>query len=312
MRILFILILVSLGITQDRPGSKDHPMLGRYEGSKITSYVEKGYEEFQILTAIPDKEDKSKKTSRNSTAVSGKYWRITYEGPANRSALEVVRNLEKGLSSRGFDSLLFCKTTECGGSGLWMAITGGGGKIVSNWDTSVYSVQKLTRPVEGDVWISMLAVEMKRGDELIPQLLVDIIEAAPMETEKVVFVDATKMEQDISQSGKVSIYGILFDSDKADIKPESKTTLDEVSKLLQAQPSLNLVVAGHTDSQGAFDYNISLSQRRAESVVAALVSDYGISRDRLIPFGAGMASPVASNETEAGRGKNRRVELVKK
>jgi outer membrane protein OmpA-like peptidoglycan-associated protein len=287
-------------------------MLGRYEGSKITSYVEKGYEEFQMLTAIPDNEDKSKKTSRNSTAVSGKYWRITYEGPPNRSALEVVRNLEKGLSSKGFESLLFCKTTECGGSGLWMAITGGGGKIVSNWDTSVYSVQKLSRPVEGDVWISMLAVEMKRGSELIPQLLVDIVEANPMETEKVVFVDATKMEQDISDSGKVSIYGILFDLDKADIKPDSKATLDEVSKLLKSQPGLNLVVSGHTDNQGTFDYNLSLSQRRAESVVSALVNEYGISRERLIPFGVGMASPVASNETEAGRARNRRVELVKR
>lgn len=73
-----------------------------------------------------------------------------------------------------------------------------------------------------------------------------------------------------------------------------------------------MVVAGHTDAKGAFDYNVDLSRRRAGAVVADLTARYGIAADRLVPFGAGMAAPIASNDDETGRAKNRRVELVKR
>ena len=87
--------------------------------------------------------------------------------------------------------------------------------------------------------------------------------------------------------------------------------LAEIGKLLKAQPDLKVYIVGHTDNVGAFDYNMSLSQRRAKSVVDQLIQSYGISADRLKPAGAGMIAPVASNDDEAGRGKNRRVEIVK-
>jgi OmpA-OmpF porin, OOP family len=125
-----------------------------------------------------------------------------------------------------------------------------------------------------------------------------------------VVADANSLAKSIKDSGKVAIYGIHFDTGKAEIKQESEPSLMEIAKLLQANPKLKLYVVGHTDNMGAFDYNIKLSQERAASVVKALVGKYGISASRLQPFGAGPVALVASNQTEEGRAQNRRVELV--
>jgi len=107
------------------------------------------------------------------------------------------------------------------------------------------------------------------------------------------------------------IYGITFDFDKADIKPESKAQLDQIGRLMSNHADLKLAITGHTDNQGAADYNQKLSQRRAEAIVAALVGTYAVMPNRLSAQGMGAASPVASNDTDEGRAKNRRVELVK-
>ena len=88
-------------------------------------------------------------------------------------------------------------------------------------------------------------------------------------------------------------------------------TLKEITKLLKQDPNLNLYVVGHTDNVGKIDYNMQLSSARAEAVVKALITKYGVSRSRLDPHGVGPLAPVASNETEDGRALNRRVELVK-
>ena len=77
-----------------------------------------------------------------------------------------------------------------------------------------------------------------------------------------------------------------------------------------ADSALKIIIVGHTDNQGELAYNKDLSTRRAKSVEAALISDYGIAKDRLSAWGVGYLSPIASNRNEAGRTKNRRVELV--
>jgi outer membrane protein OmpA-like peptidoglycan-associated protein len=94
------------------------------------------------------------------------------------------------------------------------------------------------------------------------------------------------------------------------LKPESRPTLDEIARLLRAQPQLAVVIVGHTDSQGAYDHNMDLSRRRAEAVAQALVSSYQIARTRLRTAGVGFLAPVGSNATDEGRTLNRRVELV--
>ena len=103
---------------------------------------------------------------------------------------------------------------------------------------------------------------------------------------------------------------MLFDTDRAEIKQESKPQLDEMGAYLQKNPGVAVYVVGHTDNQGKLDYNLSLSQRRAEAVVAALTGEYKIAANRLVGKGVANLTPVASNASEEGRAKNRRVELV--
>ena len=135
-----------------------------------------------------------------------------------------------------------------------------------------------------------------------------IVEKQAMTQE--VVADAKSMAQDISVSGRVALYGIYFDFDKAEVKPESDPTLKEIAKLLSQDSNLKLYVVGHTDDVGDFNYNLKLSQARADAVVQTLVSKYGVDGNRLTSHGVGPLSPVTSNKTEDGRAKNRRVELV--
>ncbi|HEX9802440.1 MAG TPA: OmpA family protein, partial [Gammaproteobacteria bacterium] len=114
----------------------------------------------------------------------------------------------------------------------------------------------------------------------------------------------------IESTGSVALYGILFDSDRATLRQESRPTLDEIAKLLKGEPKLKLLVVGHTDNVGSFTYNMDLSRQRAEAVAAELTHRYGIAASRLHPVGISFASPVASNRSEEGRARNRRVELV--
>ena len=140
-------------------------------------------------------------------------------------------------------------------------------------------------------------------------VLLDVVEDKPMET-KMVTVDAAKMAKDIAATGRVALYGLYFDTDKADLKPESAPSLAEIAKLLKAEPNLKVFIVGHTDNQGGVDSNVTLSQRRAEAVVATLVKDYRIDAKRLAAKGVANFAPVTSNDAETGRAKNRRVEMV--
>ena len=142
---------------------------------------------------------------------------------------------------------------------------------------------------------------------MIAQL--DIVEAKAMDT-KMVTVSAGEMATGIANAGSVAVYGILFDTNSATVKTESTPTLDEIAKLLKEQPTLRLLVVGHTDNVGTFEFNMDLSQRRAASVIDALAKKYAVDAKRLTPVGVSFASPVASNKTEDGKAKNRRVQLV--
>jgi OOP family OmpA-OmpF porin len=115
---------------------------------------------------------------------------------------------------------------------------------------------------------------------------------------------ADRLETD----GKVDLYGIYFDTDKATLKSESEATLNQVLSMLKGKPTLRIEIGGHTDSQAADGYNLDLSKRRAQTVMKWL-TDKGIAASRLTAKGFGESSPVADNETAAGRALNRRVEI---
>jgi outer membrane protein OmpA-like peptidoglycan-associated protein len=102
---------------------------------------------------------------------------------------------------------------------------------------------------------------------------------------------------------------VFFDTNKATIKKVSFPLLDEVAQALKDNPTIKVRIEGHTDSQGNDNFNMKLSQRRAESVRTYLIGK-GIEADRMVPQGYGETVPIADNRTSAGRAQNRRVEFV--
>lgn len=137
--------------------------------------------------------------------------------------------------------------------------------------------------------------------------LLTIIEKEIMQQE--IVANAEAMGNDISTTGHVSIYGIYFDTGKSEIKPDSDAAMAEIVKLLNNNSSLKIYVVGHTDNAGTFDSNMKLSKDRADAVAKALI-DNGIAADRLKSYGVSSLNPIATNKTEDGKAKNRRVELV--
>lgn len=132
-------------------------------------------------------------------------------------------------------------------------------------------------------------------------------------------IEESKLKQEVdinlkdllNTEGRVSMYGILFDIDKSVIKPESESALKMISDYLKSNPTDKIVVVGHTDNSGSYDRNIALSRERAANVKNYLVTKYAIDASRIKSEGAGQFCPVASNASEEGRRRNRRVEIVK-
>jgi outer membrane protein OmpA-like peptidoglycan-associated protein len=137
-----------------------------------------------------------------------------------------------------------------------------------------------------------------------------IVERQAMQQD--VVANAEALQGGLAQVGHVEVPGIFFDFNKSDVKPESQPALAEVAKLLQANPSMRVWVVGHTDSVGSSESNVTLSNARAAAVIKVLTQQMGIDLKWLAPHGAGPFAPVASNKTEEGRARNRRVELVER
>jgi outer membrane protein OmpA-like peptidoglycan-associated protein len=129
---------------------------------------------------------------------------------------------------------------------------------------------------------------------------------------KISFPVEKKLEKELAENGRAEVYGIYFDFDNAQLRPESDTVLAEISQALKGNADWKLSIEGHTDNVGGDKHNLELSQRRAESVKTALVDRYQVSPDRLVTAGFGASQPKATNETVEGRALNRRVELVRK
>ncbi len=298
---LFLIVVVSMfpvtAFAQDVERSKDHPLISRYPGSKITQYKTKEFDEIEIPLGKA-KEDPWGALGK-SQRVEGKITMIWYALPENRSVFEVYKNYEQALSKAGFTTLFSCKTfQECGPLQNYFHQPFEAG----TWASEERQLSaKLTRP-EGEVYV---ALRVEEGGAIL-----FVVETKPMES-GLIKVDAAAMAGDISKTGHVAVYGIYFDTGKADVKPESEPALKEIAKLLQKDTKLKLHVVGHTDSVGDLKSNMDLSRRRADAVVKELTTKHGIASSRLRADGVGPLSPVASNDTEDGRAKNRRVELVK-
>ena len=289
---------------QDVEGSKDHPLISRYPGSYIAKYLTKEFDEFSLPLGPVDEEN----TITKNQHLEGKITRIVYVAPEGRTVLEVFRNYQAALKKGGFETLFTCGPQGCGSTIANAYANSGDNADYWGPEHGIHYISaKLARP-EGDVYVSLL-IDDQGGDSRANAELY-VIEVKPMESD-LITVDAASLANDINRTGHASVYGIYFDTGKADVKPESDATLKEIAKLLQGDPKLKLYVVGHTDNQGALDLNMDLSRRRAEAVLAALTTKYAVPASRLRAYGCGPYSPVASNDSEDGRAKNRRVELVK-
>jgi outer membrane protein OmpA-like peptidoglycan-associated protein len=277
-------------LAQDASGSKDSPHISRYPGSHITNYATHDFDQFQLpVGAVTPKGEPKFQT------IEGRITRIVYADPAGRSSLEVYRNYESALKSAGFDPIYVCKADACGLSRF---------HSTSDWAVTWYGAGhyqfsgKVSR-ADGDIYVSLHVTP--------DETYLDLIQAKPMESG---LVQAADLRNGIGKSGHIAVYGIHFDTARADLKPDSAATLQEISSMLKADPALKLYVVGHSDNVGAAPANLDLSRRRAAAVVQALTTQYGIAPNRLEAFGAGPYAPVAANDSDAGRALNRRVELV--
>lgn len=310
---------VAVASAADVPGSKDPPGMKRYEGSEIIAYREPKFDEYLLPLGMPTSFGPPK--YEKSAAIEGQVSRYTYIAPAGRTPAEVFRNYKLEFERLGLETLYEKKPGERG----WFGPTFD--KIADEDDLGqilAYNEAEerlLVGRTKGSHPAHYLVFVTAYRDGVIPTRLSDTVAkgralahvaviAADVMQQKMVFVNADEMKKSLQDEGKVALYGILFDTDKDVVKPESEATLKEVAKLLAANPSMRLRVVGHTDNQGKADYNLDLSRRRAVSVVRELTTKLGVDAGRLDSFGCGLYAPVASNETEDGRAKNRRVELV--
>lgn len=303
---------------KDFKGSHDHPLISRFAGAVILGYETKDYDAMTVPTGkwvryapnIPEQFERVQ-------PVEGKITRIAYGVPPGKTTLEVYRNYEQALTKAGFSVLYACAAQSCGkGFDFLYALRHGlmnAGKAYDNelnWMVNSTSgdVRHLSAVLQrpaGDVYVT---VTVGLTPEQPPGVLVQIAEAQPMQTGQV-SVDAKAIGDALSNEGKIALYGIAFDTDSATLKADSNATLAEMVKYLKANASVKVFIVGHTDSTATLPHNLDLSQRRAEAVVKTLVTQ-GIAASRLAARGLASYAPVASNRSEAGRAKNRRVEMV--
>jgi outer membrane protein OmpA-like peptidoglycan-associated protein len=167
----------------------------------------------------------------------------------------------------------------------------------------------LQRP-QGNVDLMLMVIDRDSAQGLqAPAVYLKLIEGQPMKTGEVT-VTAKAISNGLAQNGHIALYGIHFATDSAALEASSDKELGEMAKMLKQEPSAHVYIVGHTDDTGALPHNLKLSRDRADAVVKALITRYGISSNRLVAEGVASFAPVASNASERGRALNRRVEIV--
>ncbi len=283
----------------DVPGSRDFAGIGRFAGSVISGYEAKDFDATRLQTAA-FKDGKATGEERPE----GRVTRIAYRTGPGPSMVEVSRNFETQLTGGGYETVFNCDTDACGGIPFSEALDVL--PIPQMWVDGFNYRYFVARKAGDNGAMTWATVLTSQNNDVITVELV-VTEVGAMKNK---MIDAAAMAKGLGEKGHIALYGIYFDTDKAVVKAESKPTLDEIAKLLSGAPDLKVIIVGHTDSQGKLAYNMDLSQRRAAAVAALLTQSYGIPAARLATAGVGYLAPVGSNQTEAGRALNRRVELV--
>lgn len=313
--------------TSDLPDSADHPALKRFTGSVITGYAVEDWAQAKLPGSAKLSADKRRFDAVQT--LEGKVTRIAYLGPKGKSPLEVFRNYQQALTAAGLQVQLLCEKACDELYAAWFyrddsikpfkGVRWAGGSLpgtgISYRDAlsgrdGAMMVGSLRNPTSGGRLELLLYVSesQARPDNTYPAIFVQFVEPKAMTTGQV-SVDAAGIGQSLKDDGKVALPGLFFDTGKTELRADSKAQLDEMVKLLRAEPTARVFIVGHTDNVGSFEANQALSLGRAQAVVAAL-SATGVDAKRLSPKGAANIAPLASNTSEEGRARNRRVEMV--
>ena len=269
-------------------GIDEKKLLSSYPGSNLISEKVADFDEYELVVGGVDS---AKGACANKQKLEGRVVRFYYENPKGRSHAEIFTNYRDAVKKAGFQTIFTCKEEGCfldGKPSNNSAFCG---------DRSIGTI-----PSAGSRYLAVHVYEYFSD--------LHYVTVKPMET-GLVKVDARALKAGIQSDGHVAVYGIDFDTGKAELKPGAAPIIAEIVKLLKGDPALKLHVVGHTDSVGALDGNVALSRRRAESVVKELSARQGIAVARLRPDGVGPLVPLSTNDTNQGRAKNRRVDLVK-
>lgn len=316
--------------TADVRGSADHPLISRFPGSLLVGYGQQDW----ATTELPGAAGMSKADPHkfaDPVQAEGKVTRLYYLGPLGKTPLEIFRNQQQALMAAGFKPRFSCELKPC--ADAYFALeTSDRGKTM-NWAKGALVGVKGNN-FKGARWglpmalgtdeARILAGTLNRGGTPVQVMVytaeaeneytdraasyIEIVEPKAMPSGQVT-VDAKAIGQGLQAEGKIALYGVRFDTGKTELKPESAAQLDQMAAVLKAQPTAKVFIVGHTDNVGSLDANLKLSQGRAQAVVAAL-TQRGIAANRLQAHGSANYSPVASNASEDGRAKNRRVEMV--
>lgn len=338
MNVLKRILLIGLSMVipisaKDENGAKDHSILKRVAGSEIIWSKITKFDEFVIsLERIEFDYNAQSFRATRQEKVEGLHTTLYYRQPGEVSTLEAVRQYEADLKPAGFETLFTAANDQLDdGYGRFVertfptvATTPGLQNLHAfNKDEQRYMALKGIGKSGNTIYISLYAFvlqdistgfdEIRDAHQLVKGqtvVRVDVLETKAMENRMTV-IKSDEISQTIERTGRIAIYGVLFDTAKSDLKPESRESMAEIAKAILASPEQRFLIVGHTDNVGDFALNQALSQKRAAAVVAALSANYQIPSIRVVAVGVGMAAPVASNEDDAGRAKNRRVEIVR-
>ncbi|MCH8543869.1 MAG: OmpA family protein [Alcanivorax sp.] len=320
------LLLVTMMAAASEPG-QDNPLVSRFAGAIMQGYMEREYDQVVVPVGRLSANTYHRRDGWDQEVLQplqkvleGRVTWITYEAPENRSTLEILRNYQDALSADGFAVRFEC--AEQAGCGRQI------GMYVRNQvypDAYWRDVRNALHPtvlVRGGTRAMLAERENETGrthvflyiqdQQAAPVIHQVVVEGQPMQGGQVQtgVRSADELQASLAADGHAVVDGIFFDHDSAALRPESSEALTQMARLLEANPDFDVLVVGHTDNQGSFDYNAALSQRRASAVRQALIRDFGIAAGRMTPKGASFMAPRASNASEAGREQNRRVELV--
>ncbi len=243
-------------------------------------------------------------------------WRIK---TANGSTLQVTDSLRQQLERMGFELLFECDTQRCGGFDFRFGtdVIAEPKMHVDLGDFRFLSAQRLggARPEYLSLLVSgssdFAYVQMTRiGFDAAGGLDLAASPETPAADRMASGLESGSIADKLLRTGSVALDDLIFRSGSADLGDTTFASLAEIAGFLKDRPGAGLALVGHTDAVGSLEANIALSRRRAQSVRARLVSQFGVPQGQVSADGVGYLAPRASNATEEGRARNRRVEAV--